>query len=125
LLRPRRRPNISFMPDGQIVLVTTEPLEGGEPLRTIYYVAEEDASKAEAIIAEVMAPNEKVEALAILQGAAVEAMGLKQGEFKRGEAPMRDVDDELTEALKGTFPASDPVSAESTLVPGSSRGNRR
>ena len=71
------------MPDGQIVLVTTEPVEGGEPLRTIYYVAEEDATKAEAIIAEVMAPNEKVEALATLQGAGVEAMGLKQGEFKR------------------------------------------
>ena len=65
------------------------------------------------------------QALAILQEAAVEAMGLKQGEFKRGEAPKRDVDDELTEALKCTFPASDPVSAESTLVPGSSRGNRR
>jgi hypothetical protein len=45
------------MPDGQIVLVTTEPLEGGELLRTIYYVAEEDATNAEAIIAEVMAPN--------------------------------------------------------------------
>jgi hypothetical protein len=45
------------MPDGQIVLVTTEPLEGGELLRTIYYVAEEDATKAEAIIAEVMAPQ--------------------------------------------------------------------
>jgi len=112
------------MPDGQIVLVTTEPLEGGEPLRTIYYVAEEDPTKAEAIIAEVMAPNEKVEALAIFEEAAVEAIGLKQGEFKRGEAPKRDVDDELTEALKCTFPASDPVSAESTLVPGSSRGHR-
>ena len=73
------------MPDGQIVLVTTKPLEGGEPLRTIYYVAEEDATRGEAIIAEVMAPNEKVEALAILEEAAVEAMGLKQGEFKRGE----------------------------------------
>ena len=75
------------MPDGQIVLVTTEPLEGGEPLRTIYYVAEEDAAKAEAILAEVMAPNEKVEALAILQEAAVEAMGLKQGAFKRVRLP--------------------------------------
>ena len=114
------------MPDGQIVLVTTEPLEGGdEPLRTIYYVAEEDPTKAEAIFAEGMAPNEKVEALAIFEEAAVEAIGLEQGEFKRGEAPKRDVDDELTEALKCTFPASDPVSAESTLVPGSSRGNRR
>ena len=113
------------MPDGQIVLVTTEPLEAGEPLRTIYYVAEEEVTKAEALLAKVMAPNEEVEALAILQEAAVEAMGLKQGEFKRGEVPKRVVDDELTEALKCTFPASDPVSAESTLVPGSSRGNQR
>ena len=73
----------------------------------------------------MMAPNENVEALAVLEEAAVRAMGLKQGEFKRGEVSKRDADDELTEALKGTFPVSDPVSAESTLVPGSSRGNRR
>ena len=45
------------MPDGQIVLVTTKPLEGGEPLRTIYYVAEEDATKAEAILGKVMGPQ--------------------------------------------------------------------
>jgi hypothetical protein len=113
------------MPKGQIILVTTEPLEEGMPLRTIYFVAAEDAAKAEAIIAEVMAPNENVEALAVLEEAAVVAMGLKQGEFKMGEVPKRDADDELTEALKSTFPASDPVSAESTLLSGSSRGKRR
>ena len=47
------------MPDGQIVLVTTEPLEAGEPLRTIYYVAEEDATKAEAILGKVIGPPMK------------------------------------------------------------------
>ena len=46
------------MPNGQVVLVTTEPLDGGLPMRTVYYVAEEDPSKAEAIIAACMAPNE-------------------------------------------------------------------
>jgi len=49
------------MPNGQVVLVTTEPLDGGLPMRTVYYVAEEDPSKAEAIIAACMAPNEKVQ----------------------------------------------------------------
>ena len=32
-------------------------------MRTVYYVAEEDPSKAEAIIAACMAPNEKVQAM--------------------------------------------------------------
>ena len=32
-----------------------------------------------------------------------------------------EVDDELDEALKGTFPGSDPVSLESPFVPGSPR----
>jgi hypothetical protein len=40
---------------------------------------------------------------------------------KGRQAPRRDadeqaVDDELTEALKGTFPGSDPVALESPLV---------
>jgi len=70
------------MANGQVVLVTTEPLgEGDPPLRTVYYVAEEDANKAEAIIASVMAPNEKVEAYGLLPEAAVKALKLKPGEF--------------------------------------------
>jgi hypothetical protein len=71
-----------FMANGQVVLVTTERLEGGAPMRTIYYVAEEDPTKAEAIVAAVMAPNEKVEALGPLPEAAVKALGLRRGEFK-------------------------------------------
>ena len=70
------------MANGQIVLVTTEGLSGGPPTRTVYYVAEEDPAKAQAIIANIMAPNEKVEAYGLLPEAAVEALGLKPGEFR-------------------------------------------
>ncbi len=52
------------MADGQVVLVTTEPLE--------------------AIIAAMMAPNEKVEAWGRLPEAAVKALGLKRGDFTHG-----------------------------------------
>ena len=50
------------MADGQVVLVTTEPLGGGSPVRSVYFVAEKDPEKAKAIIGAMMAPNEKVEA---------------------------------------------------------------
>jgi hypothetical protein len=69
------------MTNGQVLLVTTEPLSGGPPMRTIWYVAEEDPLKAEAIVGAIMAPNEKVEALGPLPEAAVKALGLKPGEF--------------------------------------------
>jgi hypothetical protein len=71
----------SGMASGQVVLVTTEGLSGGPPMRTVYYVAEEDPAKAEAIIAKFMAPNEKVEAFGRLPEAAVKALRLKPGEF--------------------------------------------
>src|SRR5262244_188227 len=70
------------MADGQVVLVTTEGLSGGSPMRTVYYVAEEDPTKAQAIIAKIMAPNEKVETCGLLPEAAVKALGLKPGEFR-------------------------------------------
>jgi len=66
------------MASGQVVLVRTEGLSGGPPMRTVYYVAEEDPAKAEAIIAKLMAPNEKV---GLLPEAAVKALRLKPGEF--------------------------------------------
>lgn len=69
------------MANGQVVLVTTEGLSGGPPMRTVYYVAEEDPAKAEAIIAKIMAPNEKVEAFGLLPEAAVKALRLTPGEF--------------------------------------------
>jgi hypothetical protein len=72
------------MANGQVVLITTKPLGGGPPMRTVYYVAEGDPIKAEAIIAAVMAPNEKVEAYGPLPEAAVKALGLKPGEFTQG-----------------------------------------
>jgi hypothetical protein len=40
-------------------------------MRTVYYVAEEDATKAQAIIAKIMARNEKVEAYGPLPEAAL------------------------------------------------------
>ena len=72
------------MANGQVVLVTTEPLGGGSPVRSVYYVAEQDPAKAEALIAAMMAPNERVEAWGPLPEAAVKALGLKSGDFKHG-----------------------------------------
>jgi hypothetical protein len=72
------------MADGQVVLVTTQPLGGGAPVRSVYFVAEPDPEKATAIIAAVMAPNEQVEALGRLPEAAVKALGLKHRDFSRG-----------------------------------------
>ena len=69
------------MANGQVVVVTTEALGGGSPTRTLYYVAEEDPTKAQAIIANVMAPNEKVEACGVLPEAAVKALRLAPGDF--------------------------------------------
>jgi hypothetical protein len=51
-------------------------------MRTVYFVAEEDPTKAQAIIAALMAPNEKVEAVGLLSEATVKALGLKPGEFR-------------------------------------------
>lgn len=70
-----------YMANGQVVLVTTEPLGGGPPLRSIYFVAEGDPTRAAALVAVVMAPNEKAEALGPLPEAAVKALGLKPGDF--------------------------------------------
>jgi hypothetical protein len=69
------------MADGQVVLVTTQPLGGGPPVRSVFFVAEQDPEKATAIIAAVMAPNEKVEAWGRLPEAAVNALGLKHRDF--------------------------------------------
>src|SRR5467141_3240345 len=69
------------MADGQVVLVTTEPLGGGSPVRSVYFVAEKDPEIAKAIIGAMMAPNEKVEAWGRLPEAAVKALGLKRGDF--------------------------------------------
>lgn len=69
---------------GQVVLVTTEPLEGGSPVRSVYYVAEQDPAKAKAIISAMMAPNERVEAWGQLPEVAVKALGLKPGDFTHG-----------------------------------------
>ena len=69
------------MANGQVVLVTTEPLDGGPSVRSVFFVAERDPAKAEAIIAAMMAPNERVEACGQLPEAAVKALGLKPGDF--------------------------------------------
>jgi hypothetical protein len=72
------------MANGQVVLITTEPLGGGSAVRSVYFVAEEDPAKAEAIVAAIMAPNESVEALGPLPEAAIKALGLKPGDFTHG-----------------------------------------
>ncbi|MBR1163428.1 MULTISPECIES: hypothetical protein [Bradyrhizobium] len=69
------------MANGQVVLVTTAPLDGGPPVRSVFFVAEGDAARATAIIADMMAPNETVEALGPLPEAAVKALGLKPGDY--------------------------------------------
>jgi hypothetical protein len=72
------------MADGLVILVTTEPLGDGSPVRSVYFVVEKDPEKAKAIIGTMMAPNEKVEAWGPLPEAAVKALGLKPGDFKHG-----------------------------------------
>ena len=72
------------MADGQVVLVTTESLRGGSPIRSVYYVAEPDPARAAAIVGAIMGPNERVEALGPLPEPAVKALGLKPGDFTRG-----------------------------------------
>ena len=72
------------MADGQVVLVTTQPLGGGPLVRSVFFVAEQDPEKAVAIVADVMAPNEQVEAWGRLPDAAVKALGLKRGDFTHG-----------------------------------------
>ena len=72
------------MASGQVVLVTTEPLGGGVPVRSVFFVAEEDPARATAIIAAMMAPNERVEAYGPLPEAAVKALGLRPGDFTHG-----------------------------------------
>ena len=71
------------MANGQVVLITTE-LPDGPPVRSVYFVAEPDPAKAAAIVAAIMAPNERVEAWGPLPEAAVKALGLKPGDFTHG-----------------------------------------
>jgi hypothetical protein len=72
------------MANGQVVLITTELPVGRAPVRSVYFVAEEDPAKAAAIVAAIMAPNERVEAWGPLPEAAVRALGLKPGDFTHG-----------------------------------------
>jgi hypothetical protein len=71
--------------NGQVVLVTTEPLEGGSPVRSIYYVAEQDPAKAKAIVGALMAPNETVEAWGPLPEVAVKAPGIETRRLNTGD----------------------------------------
>jgi predicted phage terminase large subunit-like protein len=66
-------------------------------MRTIWYVAEEDPSKAEAIIGAIMAPNEKVEALATPRS---EKLGHgQQGRPRERLVGLHDLDRDTQEAL--------------------------
>jgi hypothetical protein len=72
------------MANGQVVLVTTQPLEGGSPVRSVYFVAEQDPAKAKAVVGAMTAPNETIEAWGPLPEVAVLALGLKPGDFTHG-----------------------------------------
>src|SRR6516165_3994631 len=74
------------MANGQVVLITTEFPDGRPPVRSVYFVAEGDPAKAAAIVAAIMAPNERVEAWGPLPEAAVKALGLKPGDFTHGRS---------------------------------------
>ena len=65
-------------------LSPTELLDGRPPVRSVYFVAEGDSARAAAIVAAIMAPNERVEAWGPLPEAAVKALGLKPGDFTHG-----------------------------------------
>jgi len=65
-------------------LSPTELLDGRPPVRSVYFVAEGDPAKAAAIVAAIMAPNERVEAWGPLPEGAVKALGLKPGDFTHG-----------------------------------------
>jgi hypothetical protein len=77
------RCHIRCMANGQAVLVITAPLGGGEPQYTLCYVAEEDAAKAERLVGSLAAPNETVKALGAVPEAAIQAFGLRRGEFRQ------------------------------------------
>lgn len=72
------------MANGQVVLVTTQPLEGGSPVRSIYLVAEQDPAKAKALVGAMTAPNETIEAWGPHPEVAVQGLGLKPGDFTHG-----------------------------------------
>jgi hypothetical protein len=72
------------MANGQVVLITTELPDGCPSVRSVYFVAEGDPAKAAAIVAAIMAPNERVEAWGPLPEAAVKALGLRPGDFTHG-----------------------------------------
>jgi hypothetical protein len=66
---------------GQIVRVTTLRLGGGKPMHSPFIVAEPDPAKAEALVLQVMTPDEKAKAICPLGAEVIKAFGLKPGEF--------------------------------------------
>ena len=66
------------MANGQVVLVTTEGLSGGSPMRAVYYVAEEDPTKAQAII-DYRNENGRFNSIEDIQ----KVKGIKEGEFSK------------------------------------------
>jgi hypothetical protein len=66
---------------GQIVRVTTLRLGGGKPMYAPFIVAEPDPAKAEALVSQVMTPDEQPKAVCPLGADVIEAFGLKPGEF--------------------------------------------
>jgi len=69
------------MANGQVVLLTTEGLSGGPPMRTSTTSPKRTRPKRRRLLRRSWAPNEKVH-MELLPKAAVEALGLKAGEFR-------------------------------------------
>ena len=69
---------------GHIVIRITERLEGGEPLRTAYAVAEPNQHRAVALFKLRPDPtaDEQVEAVVELTQSALDSLGLKPGMIK-------------------------------------------
>lgn len=63
------------------MVVTTERLGGGKPLRAPFIVAEPDPARAEALVRQVLTPDETVKAICPLAAEHIAPFGLKPGEF--------------------------------------------
>jgi hypothetical protein len=70
---------------GRTILVTTKALDGGEPLKVYYAVAEPDPEKAVAIVRDGLGitSDEMVEAVGSLSAEQLIVLALRPGHFER------------------------------------------
>jgi hypothetical protein len=71
-----------FVPTaGQLVVVTTQRLGGGKPLRAPFVVAEPNPTKAEDLVRSVLTADETVKAVCPLTAEWLRPFGLQPGQF--------------------------------------------